>query len=138
MILDEATVARDLLVAARRVADRPAAGTSDLWPRATVLLARQALEVALKTYWSAKAPGMEETSMKAQFLCLGPWISNEPLARRAYLAWCSLSRASHYHPYELTPTREELADWCDTVFETIEVTERAWRREETQHVRPRR
>ena len=63
MILDDSTVARELLAAARSLADRPAADTRGLWPRAAVFLARQSLEVALKTYWSAKAPGVEESSV---------------------------------------------------------------------------
>ena len=89
--LDDSTVARELLAAARSLADRPAGDTRGLWPRAAVLLARQSLEVALKTYWSAKAPGVEEASMRAQLLCLGTWVSDEPLARRAHQAWSALS-----------------------------------------------
>jgi len=127
VIQDESTVARELLAAARMLADRPAVDTRGLWPRAAVLLARQSLEVALKTYWSAKAPGVEESSMRAQLLCLGPWVSDDLLARRAHHVWSALSRASHHHPYELTPTRDELATWCDTVLDVIDVTERAWR-----------
>ena len=123
MILDDSTVARELLSAAQSLADRPADGTRGLWPRAAVLLARQSLEVALKTYWSAKAPGIEESSMRAQLLCLRTWVSNEPLARRAYHAWSALSHASHHHPYEFTPTREELVAWLENILEVVEVTE---------------
>ena len=82
MTEDDATVARELLTAARSLVDRPAGDTRGLWPRAAVFLARQSLEVALKTYWSAKAAGVEESSMRAQLLCLGTWVSDEPLARR--------------------------------------------------------
>ena len=128
MISDNSTLARELLAAARSLADRPLGDTRGLWPRAAVLLARQSLEVAMKTYWSAKAPGVEESPMRAQLLCLGPWISNEPLARRAHHVWGALSRASHHHPYELTPTRDELIIWCDMVLEVIHATERAWQR----------
>jgi hypothetical protein len=124
---DDATVARELLAAARTLADRPVGDTRGLWPRAAVFLARQSLEVALKTYWSAKAPGVEESSMRAQLLCLGTWVSDEPLARRAHQAWSALSRASHHHPYELTPTRDELVGWFDTVLEVVEATEATWR-----------
>jgi hypothetical protein len=129
MMDDHATVARELLATARTLADRPDDDTRGLWPRAAVLLARQSLEVALKTYWSAKAAGVEESSMRAQLLCLGTWVSNEPLARRAHQAWSALSRASHHHPYELTPTRDELIGWFDTVMEVVDVTEAAWRRD---------
>jgi hypothetical protein len=119
------SAARELLAAARLLADRADDDTQGLWPRAAALLARQSLEVALKTYWRIKAPGVEESSLRAQFLCLGSWISDAPLARRAYYAWSALSRASHHHPYELTPTRDELTVWGETVLEIITVTERA-------------
>jgi hypothetical protein len=126
---DDATVARELLTAARSLVDRSAGDTRGLWPRAAVFLARQSLEVALKTYWSAKAAGVEESSMRAQLLCLGTWVSDEPLARRAHQAWSALSRASHHHPYELTPTRDELIGWFDTVLEVVDATEATWRRD---------
>ena len=126
-MIDKSTVARELLSAACYLADRPAVDTLGLWPRASVFLGRQALEIALKTYWSAKAPRVEESSMRAQLLCLGVWLSDEPLARSAYHAWGALSRASHHHAYELTPTRDELIAWFATVFEVITATERAWR-----------
>ena len=122
------TFARQLLESARALADRPAAETLGRWPRAAVLLARQSLEVAIRTYWSKIAPGVEEAPMRAQLLCLGAWLSDEDLARRAHQVWGVLSHASHHHPYELTPTREELVGWCDTVQDVIEGTERAWRR----------
>jgi hypothetical protein len=125
--LEQGSVARDLLTTARLLADRPDEDTTGLWPRAAVLLARQSLEVALATYWSAKAPGVESCSTRAQLLCLGHWLSNERLGRRAHHVWSVLSGASHYHPYDLAPTREELVVWCDTVSEVIHATEREWR-----------
>lgn len=123
----EETVARELLASARQLLDRSSTDTRGLWPRAAVLLQRQALEVALKTYWSAKARGVEECSIRAQFLCLGSYLRNEPLARRAHLAWTGLSRAAHFHAYELPPTREELLAWHDSVLELVDATENAWR-----------
>jgi hypothetical protein len=132
LILDDSTVARELLTAARSLVDRPAGDTRGLWPRAAVFLARQSLEVALKTYWSAKAPGVEESSMRAQLLCLGAWVADEPLARRAYQTWSALSRASHHHPYELTPTRDELVAWFEAVSDVVEITERQWRKDSSK------
>jgi hypothetical protein len=126
---DDGTVARELLNAARSLVDRPAGDTRGLWPRAAVFLARQSLEVALKTYWSAKAAGVEESSMRAQLLCLGTWMSDEHLARKAHQTWSALSRASHHHPYELTPTRDELIGWFDTVLEVVDATEATWLRD---------
>ena len=121
------TVAREILASARSLVDRSLAETSGLWPRAAVLLQRQALEVALKSYWSAKAPGVEGCSTRAQCLCLGTYLRNDEMARRAHQAWAALSRAAHFHPYELPPTREELLAWDEVVMEVVEATEREWR-----------
>ena len=129
----EDTVAREILASARSLLDRASTETSGLWPRAAVLLQRQALEVALKTYWSFKAPGVEECSTRAQFLCLGTYLRSssglpaEDVARRAHQAWAALSRAAHFHPYDLPPTREELLAWDEVVSEVIEATEKGWR-----------
>jgi hypothetical protein len=123
----EATVARELLAHARAMVERPAATTAGVWPRAAALLARQALEVALKTYWSAKSSGTEDVSMRAQLLCLEEMLRDEDAVRRAHAAWSALSRACHYHAYELAPTSEELLAWCEDVEVVIERTEREWR-----------
>ena len=121
------TIARDILASARNLLDRASAETSGLWPRAVVLLHRQALEVALKTYWSYKAPGTEECSMRAQLLCLERYLPDPSVARRAHHAWTALSRAAHFHPYELSPTQEELRAWHEVVARTLDATEEAWR-----------
>ena len=112
---------------ARYLLDNSNAATAGVWPRAAALLARQALEVALKTYWSAKASGTEDTSMRAQLLCLEATLGGDEVARRAHGAWGALSRACHYHAYELAPTSEELRGWCEDVEVVIERTEREWR-----------
>jgi hypothetical protein len=128
MIAGDETVARELLGAARSLMDRASDDTQGLWPRAAVLLARQSLEVALTTYWSAIAPGLEECSTRAQLLCLGTYAGDSALSGRANQVWAALSRAAHFHPYELPPTREELVQWFDTVREVLDGTERAWNR----------
>lgn len=128
MSASEETIARSILASAGLLLDRASVETAGVWPRAAVLLQRQALEVALKTYWSVKAPGTEECSVRAQLLCLGPYLSDPGIARRGHEAWAALSRAAHFHPYELPPTREELASWHGIVLELIDVTEAAWRR----------
>src|SRR3954471_23509320 len=120
------TVAREILASAKSLLDRASVDTRGLWPRAAVLLQRQALEVALKTYWSAKASGGEDCSTRAQFLCLGTYLRDEPVARRAHQSWAALSRAAHFHPYELPPTQEELLAWNDAVSELLDHTERSW------------
>lgn len=124
---EEETVAREILASAGSLLDRASAGTSGLWPRAVVLLERQALEVALKTFWSARASGVEDCSIRAQFLCLGPYLENGDVAKRAHQTWTALSRAAHFHPYELPPTHEELRVWLEVITEFVEATEEAWR-----------
>ena len=124
---DDVTVARELLASARSMIERPAQTTAGVWPRAAALLARQALEVALKTYWSAKSSGTEDVSMRAQLLCLEAMLGDDDVARRAHAAWGALSRACHYHAYELAPTGGELLAWCEDVQVVIERTEREWR-----------
>ena len=124
---DDDTVAGELLNAARTLANKSGGDTRGLWPRASALLARQSLEIALKTYWSAVAPGTEEASMRAQLLCLEGYLP-ATVARQAYQVWTALSRASHHHVYELAPTREELLAWFDSVGGIVEQTERVWRK----------
>lgn len=122
---EDLSPAAELLQSARGLLERVTPGTSGLWPRASALLARQSLEVSLRTFWAKQAFGTEECPMKAQVLCLGRYLGDEPLARRAHQAWAALSRACHHHPYDLSPTREELLGWCDTVSEVVDRTERA-------------
>jgi len=123
----EETVAREILASAKSLLDRTSAETSGLWPRAVVLLERQAIEVALETFWSAKAPGAEECSMRAQLLCLGPCLKNPGIASRAHQAWAALSRAARFHPYELPPTMGELGASHEVVMEFVNATEVEWR-----------
>jgi hypothetical protein len=128
MTPEDDSVAREFLADARSLVNRPSGQTLGLWPRAAVLLARQAFETALKTYWSAVVPGVEKCSTRAQLLCLGAYVSDDEFARRASQVWTSLSRAAHFHPYELPPTHEELLAWFEGVLEVIDKTETVWRR----------
>ena len=121
------TVARELLAEVDQLLEHPSLGTAGLWPRAAALLTRQALEVAIATYWSKAAPGVEVCSRRAQMLCLRRYLGDEALAQRAHVVWSSLSAGCHYHVYDLAPTREELQGWRETVMEVVERTERAWR-----------
>ena len=120
----------EILAAARNLLERTDPTTAGLWPRATALLARQALEGALDDFWKVRAPGMEQCSMKAQLLCLpyyfqapktpGPQDRSEAhLAERVSYAWAGLSGACHQHPYELPPTSAELLGWLGTVEEFV-------------------
>jgi hypothetical protein len=102
----------DLLAAARRLVERPDSGTAGVWPRAAAFLARQALEEAMALLWVRQpgAVGLSKSAMRSQLLCLTAYLGAETAARAAYLS-AALSRACHYHPYELAPTATELTRW---------------------------
>lgn len=85
-----------------------------VWPRAVVLLARQALELAVHDALRRRAPGTERASARARMLCLPSYVSTTT-ARDAYFLWGTLSRACHQHAYELAPTAPELEDWLSGV-----------------------
>ena len=99
----------ELLKAARRLIEEP--DTGGVWPRATAILARQALEGALDRMWADSLPGMEEASRSTQMACIGHVISDKTLIAEVRSAWSSLSRACHHHHYELGPTAAELERW---------------------------
>ena len=48
--------------------------------------------------------------MRSQLLCLTAYLDEDVATRAAYL-FAALSRACHYHPYELAPTAAELDRW---------------------------
>jgi hypothetical protein len=102
----------ELLAAARGLISRPGAATAGVWPRAAALLARQALEAAMASLWAARpqTAGLAERPMRSQLLCLCAVTGDQTAARAAYLA-AALSRACHYHCYELAPTAAELDRW---------------------------
>lgn len=94
------------------------------WPRTAALLGRQALEHSLANFWKATAPGVEETTMRAQLLCLPAYL-DEDIARRVRYAWHALSRACHHHAYELPPVATELLGWLDEVEALVSQTAQA-------------
>ena len=101
---------QELIVAARHLLERVDPKTAGLWPRASALLARQALEGALDALWARGAPGLELCSARAQLICLPSYLrSNEVLAEHVSWTWAALSNACHQHPYDLPPTSTELA-----------------------------
>jgi len=111
MSLDHAS----LLVVARDLLQRPTRATAGLWPRATALVARQALEGALDTFWQTRAPEVSHAPTHAQLLCLRRYLNDEDMAGRVAWAWASLSRACHHHAYEMPPSSTELATWIEVV-----------------------
>jgi len=98
----------DLLAEARLMLDDPRRSTISAWPRAATLLARQAVETALSAFWAIRAPGVGRLNMRAQLGCARVYLNPDLAGDLAY-TWHGLSRATHHHPYELDPTRDELA-----------------------------
>ena len=105
---------RQLVAAAHTLVGIPVGGSTGLWPRTAAILGRQAIESALREYWGLRQPGLEQCNVHAQLLCLVTYLSNKELAHETAYAWAALSRACHHHPYELSPTGEELGDWLIT------------------------
>jgi len=104
----------ELLQSADLILSEPRSGSAGVWPRAAALLARQAIETAMLEFWLLRAPGVEWCSTHAQLLCLPDYVRDREVAESASLAWNSLSRVCHHHPYELLPTAVELRALLDT------------------------
>lgn len=98
----------DLVAEAQRLLEDCSAATVSVWPRAAALLCRQALEAALRELWAATAPCVQQASMRAQLACLPSYLGDDSLAGEVTFTWYALSHATHHHPYDLDPTREEL------------------------------
>jgi len=108
---------RELLGMADRLLRRADPATAGLWPRASALLALQALEATLLRLWKRRALDLQACSMRTQLICLRSYLDDARLAARAGHAWSALSRACHHHPYELAPTSGELQSWFSVVSE---------------------
>jgi hypothetical protein len=94
--------------------------TAGLWPRASALLALQALEASLLRLWHRRALDLQGCSMRTQLICLRSYLEDAKLAARTGHAWSALSRACHHHAYELGPTAGELRSWFSVVSELVE------------------
>jgi hypothetical protein len=110
----------ELLDAARDLMQWPGASLDGIWPRAAALLARQALEAAMAELWAAnrQAVGLFAATMRSQELCLTAYLDPATASRITYLL-AALSRACHYHSYELAPTAAELTSWLDQAAQTL-------------------
>lgn len=93
----------------------PTAETAGLWPRATAVLTRQALEVGLHEALSAKILGIQDAPVRVQLLCLQSYLEDSDTAHEVNLAWWALSQACHHLSYELPPTAPELEALIDVV-----------------------
>jgi hypothetical protein len=112
-----------LLGAARQLIDGQVAGTSGAWPRASALLARQALEEAVRSLWDGRFEAARSCSATHQLLC-SRVVLGEQLAGEAFQVWAALSQACHVHAYELGPVVAELHDWINAVERVVERVER--------------
>lgn len=115
-----------LLAAARELMARPDATTLGVWPRTSALLARQALEQAIRLRWLAEpqTAALAACSMRSQLTCLPYYVAPAAAGQIAH-AWAALSSACHHHPYELAPTAAELTSWFDDVARLIPLIEPA-------------
>jgi hypothetical protein len=96
---------------ARYLLDHGSAATAGVWPRASALLARHALEQLLEEFWSPIAPSLVATrNVRAQLIALRGYAPVTASASPVSAAYAGLCRGCHHHPYELPPTRAEL-DW---------------------------
>lgn len=101
-------LAPKLLQLANGIMKRPDGIMVDRWPRAVAALGRQAIEDAMHAFWQGTEPSIADASMRAQLLSLSVYFPDEAMAESVSSTWASLSRACHYHPYELPPTQAEL------------------------------
>jgi hypothetical protein len=113
---------RELLYRAIDLLERPTSDTVGLWPRATAVLARQALERRVTDVLSAKVEGIQRAPVRAQLLCLRILMDNTAAADEVNVAWWALSRACHHLSYELPPTAAELRAWIDVVDRFVEAS----------------
>jgi hypothetical protein len=105
---------------AERLLRRADPTTAGLWPRASALLALQALEASVLQLWDRRLPDLQGCSMRTQLICLRSYLEDATLAARTGQAWSALSRACHHHPYELAPTSGELQSWFSEVGDLIQ------------------
>jgi hypothetical protein len=112
----------ELLTEARRLVDHPDAAIAGVWPRAAALLARQALEQAMADLWAGQpeTDALALSSMRSQLLCLTAYLDPDVATRAAYLS-AALSRACHYHSYELAPTATELTRWLNETADLVKL-----------------
>lgn len=110
---------RQLLALADGLLRRADPTTAGLWPRASALLALQALELSVLQLWQRRALDLQGCSMRTQLICLRSYLEDARLAARAGHAWSALSRACHHHAYELGPTAGELRSWLAVVGDLV-------------------
>lgn len=101
----------ELLRAAKALLDDPVDDTATTWPSGAAVLIRQAIEQTLDVYWARRVPGMQDASMKEQWLALPAYLGRDPVVGQAEYAWASLSEACHQRGYEVGLTEAELREF---------------------------
>jgi hypothetical protein len=84
------------MAAAMELITRPDAAIAGVWPRTAALLARQALEEAVDSHWTAKtetAP-LCHASMRSQLICLPAYL-DRGLAHQVAYTWAALRNLSN-------------------------------------------
>lgn len=107
----------EVLETAEGLLRRTDPATAGLWPRASALLALEALEECLARLWERRTLDLRCCSVPTQLICLRSYLDDARLAARAGHAWSALHRACHHHAYELAPTSGELESWFAVVRE---------------------
>lgn len=101
--------------------------TRGLWPRPVAFLTRLALERAIDELLIRRNPDFSAVySWRTKLLCLPRYLDTRDAARISYL-WHELSRAGHYHAYELVPTAAELRRWHAEAADLVSVMSAARR-----------
>ena len=96
----------------------------EMRPRAAAILTRQALEQAVGDALRAEGADPRQLAFRTQLEVLGHLRPRDARPADAAFAWAALSRATHYHGYELPPTREALDDWMALAARAIEALAR--------------
>ncbi len=78
------------------------------WPKACACLIRLALEAGIDAFWRRTNPPIAACGSRRAKLLMMRHHKNLQIALRASFAWAALSRATHHHCYELSPTAGEL------------------------------
>ena len=114
----------NLLCDARALLEQPPSSAPDLWERAAVSLARQALEEAMDRFWTNRSPDLVRASMRAQLLCLGTLMNNERDAADVDQLWGALSDACHFDACAPAPSAAEIHVWLDEAARLCAILER--------------
>ena len=113
-----------LIAEVHRLIDTVTTPSQGVWARSAALLARQALEAAVRVKLDAYSTGLDNAPFRAQLLCLQGVIGDSDVAREANYLWSALSSATHHSGYELAPTAADLREWVAGVERVVGVLER--------------